>query len=355
MNFLSKLLVLLLFAPVSQAAEISVTLDQFSKAVVEIKGEIVPGDFEKVVTASREVIKHENYDKLQFDLNSAGGNVIEAMKIGEFARERLAHIFAYGNRIVYKDSEDGKFVLNESTKGDTQFFKGTIVVDNRQSIKPEQLKKCYSACVLILYGGVSRTVTDNHIFGYDQRPFTPKGFEMIGLHRPYFDQKEFAQFNAVQARKEYKKLEELVRSYLNDMGAPDILIERMLKSSSVDVELVSSKEFGNYYHDRDPYFEEWKLARCGGKDGKQKLKELNTELYENFVGYREAISKEVKRRDINWEKISSFYKTYVPPGFNKNKYDMALRLVRIWNKERSECGDNLIKDEQIKWANSATN
>jgi hypothetical protein len=49
----------------------------------------------------------------------------------------------------------------------------------------------------------------------------------VGLHRPYFEESLFAELNTAQARDKYGELEQRVRSYLNELGMPEALFEKM--------------------------------------------------------------------------------------------------------------------------------
>ena len=102
-------------------------------------GDIIEGDFESFL---------RNFTKLEkpptaFYIESQGGNLIEAMKIGSFIK---------GSQI-------------EVRTGDY----------------------CYSACVFIFAAASKRLALGE-----------------LGLHRPYFDKKYFAELNAIEAKKKYE-------------------------------------------------------------------------------------------------------------------------------------------------------
>jgi hypothetical protein len=103
-----------------------------------IRGTIVRGDFEKVLSLYR-----ENHPYLaNFDLVSPGGDVDEAMKIGRLFRKYLVHV-----RAPYR-----------LTSG-----------EEAASFMPGECKDCVcaSACALIWFGA-------------------PERYGTVGLHRPYY-------------------------------------------------------------------------------------------------------------------------------------------------------------------------
>jgi len=87
--------------------------------------------------------------------------------------------------------------------------------------------ECSSACVLILAAGAQRDVFNG---------------ARVGLHRPYFEDKEFVGLNPSQARERYAVLEHGVRAYLKEMAIPDALFERMRAIPSRKIVYLSTKD-----------------------------------------------------------------------------------------------------------------
>lgn len=162
-------------------------------AMVGIVGEIKKGDFDTFVSMASIVAQKSLARGLQrngvpfvmVELNSPGGDVIEAEKIGRHIRSSF-----FGTRVKVREA-------------------------------------CASACVLILIAGVERAV--------------PRGAR-IGIHRPYFDPVSFADLSAEEARAKYNTMIEGVRRYLMDMGAPETLYQAMIAAPSSSVRVLSNNE-----------------------------------------------------------------------------------------------------------------
>lgn len=136
-------------------------------------------------------------------LNSLGGSVPDAMEIGEIIRRKGFPTLV--------------------SQGD----------------------ECDSACVLILAAGVQRVAMGR-----------------VGIHRPHFDEKLFAQLGQTEAREKYAQMEESVRKYLSHMGMPDTLYAAMLRVSSDDARYLSHEELVDYGLDGDdPAWAEWIRAK----------------------------------------------------------------------------------------------
>jgi len=138
-----------------------------------------------------------------FAFDSAGGDVIEAMAIGTFVRASRIPIWITG--------------------------------------------KCYSACSLVYLSATTRDATGE-----------------IGLHRPYFDQSYFSGLSSYQAEKEYRALEDLATTYLQQMGTAQHTIDEMWSVSSDKMKIFRGREQTSEAFGQESIFmEEWKIARCG--------------------------------------------------------------------------------------------
>lgn len=107
-------------------------------------------------------------------------------------------------------------------------------------------KECSSACVFVLASGVQRNAFEG---------------AKLGLHRPRFDQRLFARLSASEATDLYNRLLGDCRTYLQDMGISDQLLDDMLKTESRKVDYKD-----RVYAERvslvgeDPAFQEWLRA-----------------------------------------------------------------------------------------------
>lgn len=182
-------------------------------ASVNLKGEIVPGDFARLLKALEDVggfpvITNANFTahgrEPSFYLNSSGGDVDEAIQIGRFFRKTLSKVTATG--------------------------------------------ECSSACFLIWIGGAERDIDS------DDPAFR--------LHRPRFNEEYYANLDADSAKEQYSKLEHKVRSYLEEMGAPAILGDHMMRVPSRKFETYRGGELLGLVGSRAPFFDEMLSARC---------------------------------------------------------------------------------------------
>jgi hypothetical protein len=102
---------------------------------------------------------------------------------------------------------------------------------------------CGSACFVIWAAGSER-----------------KG-DVIEIHRPYFNPEVFARLDAGTARAAYQRLADDARSYLNKVGIPGSIIDRMMNVDSKSASYLSAQELGQL--SMAPHWQEMKLARCG--------------------------------------------------------------------------------------------
>jgi len=178
-----------------------------------IRGEIVEGDYDKFVTFYSQSHPHLSY----MDLQSPGGDVNEAIKIGRLFRKYFITAFA-----PFHDGSVVSAVLNSFCKGE-----GCV---------------CASSCALIYFGA-------------------PKRVGDVGLHRPVVASSRFKDLPPGEAEQAYKPALALMTQYLEEMEVPKALIEAMLATSSSNIHWVTGMEYL-----RSPSFAEWEDANCGSQD-----------------------------------------------------------------------------------------
>lgn len=151
---------------------------------------------------------------VQAYLNSPGGEILAAMRIGELLRANDAMVWING--------------------------------------------ECSSACVFVFAGGVERNLIRE---------------SRIGLHRPFFEQKFFAGLSSQQAQRRYAELIATSKSYLRSMGITDALFDDMLRVPSQQIQFVGRK-----YAEQvrligsDPAYAEWTRAKLASELGPARLK-----------------------------------------------------------------------------------
>ncbi|MEH6443239.1 MAG: hypothetical protein V7784_05010 [Oceanospirillaceae bacterium] len=192
------LLIGLLFTTPLYSAIISYTEDRpFSE--LHIQGEIVKGDYQKILS----IIKKQRDIPYLLTIDSKGGNVMEALKIGSFTR---------------------KYLLKSESQ------------------------KCNSACVFILLGSL-------------HSPSNNQG--VIGIHRPKFNRAYFSKLNAQQATDKYKTLHAIVSRYMTNMGARKQLVDKMFSVPSNAMDYLKKRQFYSMVNNPPIGYSEWIISKCG--------------------------------------------------------------------------------------------
>jgi hypothetical protein len=194
-----------------------------------VVGRIVPGDYQKVL-----VLYRENYRLLdRFILQSEGGDVAEAIKIGRLFRKYLTSVGAPLRLVDKSGSQSDEFLLMGSETN------GVLHHELRGCRGPQCV--CASACALIWFGAVERNGA-------------------VGLHRPRIDDPEFTSLPAADAMRAYRRALDGIARYLDEMEAPHRAIEAMTTTDSAEITWVDSisDDLG-----RAPSFAEWVDTSCG--------------------------------------------------------------------------------------------
>lgn len=191
------------------AAEIKGASNPQGTPFLSIRGEIKKGDYQKL----RSIYLNSPYAPPILYLDSPGGDVGEAMKMGQLVRLLQIQTF------VTKD------------------------------------KICASACFFIFLGGAGRLAV-GAVDGYA----IPLGFATgyVGLHRPYFQAPSGSDESLNRQTAAMKR----VRAYLESYLVPGRLIDLMMSRPSNDIYWLSDndlEELGDY----PPELEELFISRCG--------------------------------------------------------------------------------------------
>jgi len=156
----------------------------------------------------------EGAARITLYLNSLGGDVVEAIKIGRAVRDLL---------------------LNTHTGLDTS------------SADFKELK-CMSACFFIWISGVDRRASP--------------GDKTLGIHRLYFEKNHYKGLTSKQAEIKYKNLKNKAVTFLKEMGVSEKYADKMFAVPSNDVYILSEKEVDDL-EGMVPYYEELLFSRCG--------------------------------------------------------------------------------------------
>jgi hypothetical protein len=196
-------LALVIFSPSDAPGEILLNTSQDYRVQVTVRGAIVPPDYTKLTERVIPALTKPDGTRriLWVNLNSPGGSVETALRIGRFLRKHEA--------VVWVDEND----------------------------------TCISACVFVLAGGVARAV-----------------YGTVAIHRP-FDPVSNETTTSGQ-RDWYRKLGTSIRAYLEEMNIPPRLYDDMLFISPDQVRALTRRELQTYGLDADdPYWEEASTTR----------------------------------------------------------------------------------------------
>jgi hypothetical protein len=199
-----------------------------------------------VLAASLRVAEPAEAATVSVNINS---NIIEVT--GVIDRATVSEFTAVATRIrdwtiVFLNSEGGDLVAAMEI--------GQIIRSRSLLTDVGGTARCASACVFILAAGVDRSA-----------------YGKIGIHRPHFDDRYFADLTLAQPRAKYEQLQTMARSYLREMGMPDDLYIEMMRIPSDGIRWLSPEESYKLGLDGlDPAYEEWLRAQYAqqfGADG----------------------------------------------------------------------------------------
>lgn len=222
---------------------------------ISMTGKIEGGDYEKLLSFIRanpyDVFTGLGVTKIQ----SNGGDLVEAIKIGKLLKTLRARVFA---------------------------------------------EECISACFFIY------VMAPTHLFSFTGASDITRS---LGVHRPYFDKQNFAKLSPKQAELRYEELEKNARDVLVSAKVPQNLIDKMFSVPSSDVYFLTYDEkvqLGMFH----PAFEELVIAKCG--DAKTADAETlrarwqcinKIEYRESFEGMNTVMS---GANNPKWEKLKKF-------------------------------------------------
>ncbi|WP_323847449.1 ATP-dependent Clp protease proteolytic subunit [Microbulbifer magnicolonia] len=185
-----------------------------------LKGEIAPGDANKLLSYLRDD-RHSTVPAI-LRVNSPGGSVEEAIKIGEIVRDLMMTVHL---------NMDGV---------------------------------CYSACFFI------------YMFAHERNSALGK----VGLHRTYFKKQYFSDLSFEKAQSVYQSAREKYGNILIDLGVPKHLIDKMYSQKSSDLYILSERELVDELGLKSEAFEEWIIASCGEMGAEE-----NNDLWELGLGH----------------------------------------------------------------------
>ena len=237
-KILSVAVILISGVGVGRAAEIKVDHDS-SSDIIEIRGEIVSGDanrLKKAIAQAAPNIRLDSLYDLTISINSPGGDVKEAVSMGNIVRQSLVSVSVEGGGVCASacffvwlagvphfaaSSEQMKFWIKTYKKWDDTLGEGNEMTN-------------------ALRNGLGKAVGGP-----------------VGLHRPFLA-------NIQSVENDQDKVMKIVRAYLDDQLVPRRLVDTMLSRPSNDIYWLTRAdldELGEY----PPDVEEYLINKCGYK------------------------------------------------------------------------------------------
>ncbi len=220
-----------------------------------IFGPIKPGDYEKV----RALYRQNHPFLASFILASSGGDVVEAIKIGQLFRRYLIRASA-PIRITFP--EGGETFTSISHERECE--SGRCI--------------CASACAVMWFGAVDRGGS-------------------VGLHRPRTDDPYFRALGPTEGANAYRGALDSIRQYLDEMEVPKSMIEAMVATGSADIKWVDADDGLS----RPPSLAEWEDATCGSFSIKDEnlLSDLRAK-HSNFAQREQNLRDQLQNRQSQW-------------------------------------------------------
>lgn len=214
--------------------------------MVVISGQIQNGDYQKTYQVLKKIYKDGDIGSTVVMLKSPGGDVREAIKIGNLI-EKL-------KLITMVDYIDG----------------------------------CYSACLYIYVSGLPRSTAIK-----------------IGVHRPTFNKEYFKNIGPGQAEKRYNKMMQETNDYLREKGVSEELITIIVNTSSNSMRLLTFDEVQKYVPKMPMALDEWLISKCGayGEEESEDHTLYEMGLKDLGEGYTSYLIEKINRVDSCKSKV----------------------------------------------------
>jgi hypothetical protein len=267
--------------------------------VLAIEGPIETGDYERFLT----VVK-ENQGLLSgVYLFSAGGDFVEAMKIG-----RALRALELSSQVPMRDRRGRPMCADASWGMPT----------------PRNPENCTaaSAAFFIHIGAVHR------------------GGNFLAVHRPYFEPGRFGNLTEGQAQAAYANLQKEARTYMTEMGVPPSVQDEIFATPSDRVALLDERTVKAYFWGDLPYRYEWRRAKCSRLTGPE--------------GQRlEALGAKVLARDTMTAAEQADFSSLQAKKDQESKCDVGLgetSRVAAYQKMFGSAPDDTANHNFAKWA-----
>ena len=225
-NLRQNLRLLLLLVSVTPsivlASEISLKNDG---STISIVGKIVAGDYDKVL----QTLLDGGPGTSTVFVSSPGGDAIEAMKIGKLIREQ-----SLATSVPFSIRGNAVCPSNLASPSDCT---------------------CFSACVLIYLAGIER-----------------QG-DYLGVHRVYLNQDTVRSLSIDDSAKTTRKISKNLDEYIDAVGAPNTLRDRIQAASANEIDMLESKYVNKFLSGFIPEYGDWIIAKCG--DSRSLIEEMS--------------------------------------------------------------------------------
>jgi hypothetical protein len=169
---------------------------------IAMRGEIQRGDYQRLLTFIR--ADPQRFKGRTIVLASAGGDLLEAIKIGTLFKSTYKSVFVN-----------------------------------------QDIGVCASACFFVYVASVNRIALPSS----------------LGIHRPYFAPAYFGHLSVAESEKQYGALLGRVRSYLQDREVPQYLIEKMFSLASSEVYWLTVEDL-DAIGPRPSWYDQFLVDRC---------------------------------------------------------------------------------------------
>lgn len=251
-SFLTSLLVGFMSSTGASSAEFRIippSVDSAKRNLVTVEGIIERGDAARFDEAVRTAITSSPFERLVIALNSPGGNVGEAMKMGETIRAVLAATTTFGADV---------WLPEHSSRGPILGGLATFLVEYIHLGEPlPELPKCWSACTLLFVSGVVHLPRDNTDMRSEGNIIR---IPTIGVHRPAFVGDMFGRLPPREAQRAYTRMLDEMAEFLSSMGATEEFVRLSMSTPASQIELIPSSKMSEFV--AVPFYEEWLSARC---------------------------------------------------------------------------------------------
>jgi len=242
-----------------------------------ISGKIERGDTEKFYSFLRENRRDALFGFSTIELDSPGGDVIEAMKLAQAIKEFYPDIYVSGT--------------------------------------------CTSSCVLLWLAGGQHVMTK---------------VQTIGIHRPYFEKEYFAKLPMHEAEVQYDKLSEQFKSYVLKQGLPQSIYEKLISTPSDKIYWLTVDDYILIGISPPAYNERYK-SECGSIEEKHARKKCRNTI---LSPERSKALDKVFEIKITSDKLKKVYnndeKTVYADPTSIRRHDNVVTMVSLMDFKKEQ-------------------